>query len=82
MIIYDKHGIKLKSGDLIDIYRTINGQNQFVVFLDPLDIRYAHNINIEYEYDQAALLAPDKGTSNTSFEIIHNIMYRLTQLHS
>lgn len=70
----DKNNKILTSGDIINIHQTVNGQNIFIMLsLNPLDIRYGHNINHKYEYDKENLLKPCKYQGITEYEIIGNI---------
>lgn len=71
---FDKNGQLLTKGSVIDIHQTVNGQSRFIVLsLDPLDIRYAFNIDYKYEYDKLELLAPCRFTEESEFEIVGNI---------
>lgn len=71
----DKNGVELKTYDLIDIHQTVNGQSRFVIFgINPLDIRYAYNLCIEYEYDKENLLARCRFTGERTFEIVGKIV--------
>lgn len=70
----DKNDITVKDGDIIDIHQAVNRQNLFIVVnAEDLDIRYHHDINRHYEYDTKQLMAPDKYTGESTFEIIGNI---------
>lgn len=70
----DRSGIKVKKGSVININQTVNGFNIFVVLeLTPIDIRYGNNLARKYEYDQQDLLAKDKYTGETDFDVIGNI---------
>ena len=75
MIITDANGQNLKSGDIIDIHQTVNGQNLFIVLYDKscLDIRYEHDIERKYEYDIYDLLSPNKLNGEVEFTIVDNI---------
>jgi hypothetical protein len=49
----DTNQEELKKGDIINLHQTVNGQNMFVVLnTEPLDIRYAHDLQRLYEYDK------------------------------
>ncbi len=70
----DKNNKKVSDGDIINLHQTVNGQNLFVVFkTEPLDIRYAHDLNRIYEYDKDDMLAPSRITSEVEWEIINNL---------
>jgi hypothetical protein len=70
----DKNEREVKNGDIINLHQTVNGQNLFVVMnIEPLDIRYAHDLNYKYQYDQEDLFKPCKYTGETEYEIIANI---------
>jgi len=70
----DINGKELQNGSVIDIHQTVNGQNLFVIFgLDPLDVRYHHDVKRAYEYDTVDLLAPCRFTGETEFEIVGHI---------
>jgi hypothetical protein len=59
------------NGCIIDIHQTVNGQNLFaIVDVATLDIRYCHDLTRKYEYDTKDLLAPDKHTGESDFEIV------------
>ena len=61
-------------GDVINLHQTVNGQNLFVLLsINPLDIRYAHDLLREYEYDKTEMLSPSRFTGETEYEIIANI---------
>jgi len=54
-------------GDVIDLHQTVNGQHLFVVLnTEPLDIRYAFDLQYKYQYDKEELF-------KTEFEIVKNI---------
>lgn len=56
---FDINGRELKSGDIIDIKQTVNGENIFIVIdADELDIRYGFDITLKYEYPKEELLSP------------------------
>ena len=70
----DKNDKELKNGDIIDIHQTVNGQNIFVVLnINPLDIRYGHDLNYKYQYDKEQLLEPCEFNGEVDWEIINNI---------
>ena len=72
--ITDKEGVELLIGDVIDIHQTVNGQNVFVILnIEPLDIRYGHDLGRKYEYDKEELLSQYYFTFEPAFEIIDNI---------
>jgi len=74
MTYVDKNEKQLQNGDVIDLHQTVNGQNLFVVFIiEPLDIRYAMDLNHKYEYDKESLLEACPFNGETSFEIIYNM---------
>lgn len=67
----DKNEVELKPGDTIDLHQTVNGQSLFIVqSVEPLEIVYHHNPTRHYEYDKHAMLAPDRYTGETTWEII------------
>lgn len=71
----DKNNKILKNGDVIDIHQTVNGQNMFIVLnVNPLDIRYGHDLPRKYEYDKNELLKPDPINGDVSWEIVDNIL--------
>lgn len=70
----DKNDIEIKNGDIIDLHQTVNGSNIFIILnIEPLDIRYGHDLNYKYQYDQTELLSPCKFSGVSDFEIISNI---------
>jgi hypothetical protein len=70
----DRNENEITKGDIINLHQTVNGQNLFVVLnVSPLDIRYAHDLLREYEYDKVEMLAPSRFTGETEWEIINNI---------
>jgi hypothetical protein len=70
----DKNKKELFKGAIINLHQTVNGQNLFVVLsVNPLDIRYAHDLLREYEYDKEEMLAPSRFTGETEWEIINDI---------
>ena len=70
----DKNEKEITKGDIINLHQTVNGQNLFVVLnVNPLDIRYAHDLLREYEYDKVEMLAPSRFIGETEWEIINNI---------
>jgi hypothetical protein len=79
--IFDLNERQLKNGDVIDLHQTVNGQNLFVVFtLEPLDIRYAHDLTRKYEYDKFEMLAPSKFLGYVEWEIVNNIYSQMLGL--
>lgn len=77
----DKNDAELKNGDVIDIHQTVNGENLFVI-LDVADwtIKYARNLEQEYEYDKHDLLNGGFTTGEVEFEIVSNIYNYLNSL--
>ena len=74
MEIIDKNQQVIKNGDIINIHQTVNGQNLFVVLnTNPLDIRYAHDLNYLYQYDKEELFKPCHFSGETEIEIVANI---------
>jgi len=74
MKYFDKEEREIAKGDIINLHQTVNGQNLFVVLsVNSLDIRYAHDLLREYEYDKIEMLAPSKLTGETEYEIVANI---------
>lgn len=74
MRILDKNDKEVKNGDIIDLHQTVNGQNLFVVMsLEPLDIRYAHDLNCKYQYDQDEIFRPCKYSGTVEYEMVANI---------
>ena len=70
----DRNQKEITKGDIINLHQTVNGQHIFVVLsVNPLDIRYAHDLLREYEYDKTEMLAPSRFTGETEWEIIKNI---------
>lgn len=70
----DKNEKELRNGDIIDIHQTVNGQNLFVVIsIQPLDIRYAHDLNYKFQYNQEELLKPCRYSGEVEFEILDNV---------
>lgn len=70
----DKNNKELVKGSIIDIHQTVNGENIFVIFnLNPLDIRYGHDISYKYQYSKEDLITPNKFTGESDFEIVGNI---------
>lgn len=77
--MYDKNGKELANGDIINLHQTVNGQNLFIVLsVNTLDIRYAHDLLREYEYDKKDLLDPSKFSGETDWEIVGNIYTLMT----
>ena len=67
----DLNDVELKSGDIIDIHQTVNGQNLFLVkSVEPLDIEYFELPGKKYEYDKVELLAVCKYEGIATFEIV------------
>lgn len=74
MKITDKNNKELNIGDIFDLHQTVNGENLFVVFcLEPLDIRYAFDLNYKYQYDLNELFEPCRYSGEVYFEIVGNI---------
>lgn len=70
----DKNDVQLKSGDIINIHQTVNGENIFVMLdLKELDLRYGHEISYFYQYDVTELLKPNIFNGEVEWEIIGNI---------
>jgi len=70
----DTNQQELKKGDIINLHQTVNGQNMFIVLnTEPLDIRYAHDLQRLYEYDKEEMLAQSKFTGDVDWEIVNNI---------
>lgn len=79
----DKNSRKIVNGDIINLHQTVNGQNLFVIFdVSNLDVRYAHDLRYEYEYDKLDLLRPSNLTGETEYEIIGNIYDLITDVSS
>lgn len=67
----DANGKEIKAGDIVDMHQTINGQNLFLIInKEPLDIRYAYNINRKYEYSPNLLLLGSIFDGTVEWEII------------
>jgi len=78
---FDINERKLKNGDVIDLHQTVNGQNLFVVFtIEPLDIRYAHDVTRKYEYDKEEMLAPSRFTGEVEWEIVNGLYSQMLGL--
>lgn len=74
MKILDKNNKELNIGDIIDLHQTVNGENLFVVFnLEPLDIRYAFDLNYKYQYCLKELFEPCRYSGEVDFEVVGNI---------
>lgn len=74
MIHQDLNDKVLKNGDIINIHQTVNGENIFIVLdIEDLDIRYGHDISVNYQYDKDELLSRDKFTSEIEWEIVGNL---------
>jgi len=74
MKILDRNEKEITKGDVINLQQTVNGQNLFVVLnVNPLDIRYAHDLLREYEYDKVEMFSPSRFTGEVDWEIINNI---------
>jgi hypothetical protein len=70
----DKNDKPIKKGSIINIFQTINGENIFIILsVDPLDIRYRHDLMRQYEYDKLDLLSPSMYDGEVDWEIIGNI---------
>ena len=70
----DRNQDELKKGDIINLHQTVNGQNMFVVLnTEPLDIRYAHDLQRIYEYDKEEMLSPSRFTGEVDWEIVNNL---------
>jgi len=70
----DKNDVKLKSGDIINIHQTVNGENIFVMLdLKELDLRYGCEISYLYQYDVNSLLSPSDINGDIEWDIIGNI---------
>ena len=75
---YDINRKKVKTGDVIDIHQTVNGQNKFFIFCAfPLDIRYFNDITRKYEYDKEDLLSIDDVTEE-GFEIVDSLSHLIS----
>lgn len=78
---FDKNGIKLKNGDIININQTVNGVNLFAVLdvnINNLDIRYLHDFEYKYQYDMLDLISPNKLNGDIEFEIVGNVSNQIT----
>lgn len=70
----DIHEKELFKGAIINLHQTVNGQNLFVVLsVSSLDIRYAHDLLREYEYDKEEMLTPSRFTGEVEWEIVGDI---------
>ena len=81
ILFFDKNGIKLKNGDIININQTVNGVNLFAVLdvnINNLDIRYLHDFEYKYQYDMLDLISPNKLNGDIEFEIVGNISNQIT----
>lgn len=77
----DRNDILIKNGDIIDIHQTIDGCDIFVIIsVKPLDIRYANDLFIRYQYDAEELLKRCMDTGEIEFEIIGNVSEMIRKL--
>ena len=77
----DTNNEELKKGDIINLHQTVNGQNMFVVLnTEPLDVRYAHDLQRVYEYDKEEMLAPSRFTNEVEWEIVNNLYSQMLGL--
>lgn len=73
-IYKDKNNIQLKSGDIINLHQTVNGENIFVMLdLKELDLRYGFEISYSYQYDVDGLLSQQEFGISSEWEIIGNV---------
>jgi len=77
MEFFCRDGVKIRNGDVIDVHQTVNGRSQFVVLNaeQPLDIRYAFDISMRYEYNQEELLSSGNpfDPDESEIEVIGNV---------
>ncbi len=65
---------QIECGSIIDLHQTVNGQNKFIVLsIEPLDIRYGHDLTYKYQYDLDELFKPNPISGEVEYEIIGNI---------
>jgi flagellin-specific chaperone FliS len=77
--IKDKNEVVLKTGDIINIHQTVNGENLFVILdIGNFDVRYSENLNRIYEYNVSELLDVDE--FEKTIEIVGNIYNYLHDL--
>jgi len=70
----DKNDVQLKSGDIINIHQTVNGENIFVMLdLKELDLRYGFDASYKYQYSVSDLLETNLFGGEVEWEIIGNI---------
>lgn len=74
-------GVKCFCGDIIDINQTVNGQSRFVIMgcIGSYDVRYAHDLEREYEYNISELL--DIGKDDSEIKILGNVYEHLHLLN-
>ena len=73
-VLFDKYGLELENGSIINIHQTVNGENLFVMLdAKELDLRYGFEISYEYQYDVLSLLEPNKLNNNIEWEIVGSL---------
>lgn len=69
----DKNGVELWPGQIIDIHQTVNGQNLFVLWWDPIDgmfyLKYLHG-GRRYEYSVKSLFEPCEFSGEVDYEVV------------
>lgn len=79
---FDRDGVEVINGSVINLHQTVNGQNIFIVLFSDhgLYVVYGHDLTRSYEYDKESLLAPCKISGITEFEVIGNVYHELDDL--
>jgi len=74
VVLFDKYGLELENGSIININQTVNGENLFVMLdIQKLDLRYGFNLAYEYQYAVTDLLAPNHFNGDVEWEIVGSL---------
>ncbi len=74
VVLFDKYGLELENGSIININQTVNGENLFVMLdVKELDLRYDFEISYKYQYDVLSLLEPNKLNGDIELGIVGSL---------
>ena len=74
VVLFDKYGLELENGSIININQTVNGENLFVMLdVKEFDLRYGFEISYKYQYDVLSLLEPNKLNGDIEWEIVGSL---------
>lgn len=79
--LYDRNGVKVFEGDVLDLHSTVNGVNLFEVYYNESQARFSIKYytnrmpkrSLEYEYSVSSFFKPCEFSGEVDFEVVGNI---------